>query len=252
MEKHNSGNCTGKLYIVGIGPGGPEDRTRRAEKAIAASNVVAGYKMYLELIEDLTEGKELISSGMTRELERCRAALDRAAEGNVVALVSSGDAGIYGMAGLALELAAAENPGVPIEIIPGVTSAVAAASRLGSPLMLDYATISLSDLLMPWETIRQRIEAVAQADLVVALYNPKSKKRSAHLEETVAILLAARPAATPVGIVTDAGRNGETIVITDLASVLEQEINMRSIVIVGNTTTKVIDGNMVTPRGYQI
>jgi len=208
--------------------------------------------MYLELIEDLTEGKELISSGMTRELERCRAALDRAAEGNVVALVSSGDAGIYGMAGLALELAAAENPGVPIEIIPGVTSAVAAASRLGSPLMLDYATISLSDLLMPWETIRQRIEAVAQADLVVALYNPKSKKRSAHLEETVAILLAARPAATPVGIVTDAGRNGETIVITDLASVLDQEINMRSIVIVGNTTTKVIDGNMVTPRGYQL
>lgn len=252
MEKHNSGNCTGKLYIVGIGPGGPEDRTRRAEKAIAASNVVAGYKMYLELVEDLTEGKELISSGMTRELERCRAALDRAAKGDVVALISSGDAGIYGMAGLALELAAAENPGVPIEIIPGVTSAVAAASRLGSPLMLDYATISLSDLLMPWETIRRRIEAVAQADLVVALYNPKSKKRSVHLEETVAILLEARPASTPVGIVTDAGRQGETIVITNLAAVLDQEINMRSIVIVGNTTTKVIGGNMVTPRGYRL
>jgi precorrin-3B C17-methyltransferase len=252
MEEYNSGNCAGKLYVIGIGPGGPEDRTRRAEKAIAESNVVAGYKMYLELIEDLTEGKELISSGMTREVERCRAALESAAKGNVVALVSSGDAGIYGMAGLALELAAAENPGVPIEIVPGVTSAVAAASRLGSPLMLDYATISLSDLLMPWETIRQRIKAVAEADLVVALYNPKSKKRSAHLEETISILLAARPAATPVGIVTDAGRDGETIVITDLASVLDQEINMRSIVIVGNTTTKVIDGNMVTPRGYSI
>lgn len=252
MEKHNSGNCKGKLYVVGIGPGGPEDRTRRAEKAIAASSVVAGYKMYLDLVEDLTEGKKLVSSGMTREVERCRAALESAADGNVVALVSSGDAGIYGMAGLALELNHALELHVDIEIVPGVTSAVAAASRLGSPLMLDYATISLSDLLMPWGTIRQRIEAVAKADLVVALYNPKSKKRSRHLEETVSILLEARPASTPVGIATDAGRNGETLVITNLASVLIQEINMHSIVIVGNSTTKIINGKMVTSRGYQI
>ena len=252
MEKHNSGNCAGKLYVVGIGPGGPEDRTRRAEKAIAESNVVAGYKMYLDLIEDLTEGKELISSGMTREVERCHAALESAAQGNVVALVSSGDAGIYGMAGLALELNSALNLHVAVETIPGVTSATAAAARMGSPLMLDFAVISLSDLLLSWETIRKRIEAVAQADIVLALYNPKSKKRSRHLEETVAILRNHRPGSTPAGIVTDAGRPDEKIVLTDLDNLLDAEINMRSVVIIGNSTSKVIDGKFITPRGYQI
>ncbi|MEN6331006.1 MAG: precorrin-3B C(17)-methyltransferase [Smithella sp.] len=252
MEKHNSGNCTGKLYVVGIGPGGPEDRTRRAEKAIAESNVVAGYKMYLDLIKDLTEEKELISSGMTQEVERCRAALESAAQGNVVALVSSGDAGIYGMAGLALELNHALGFHVAVETVPGVTSATAAAARIGSPLMLDFAVISLSDLLLSWETIRKRIEAVAQADLVLALYNPKSKKRSLHLEETVAILRNHRPGSTPVGIVTDAGRPSEKIVLTNLDNLLDAEINMRSVVIVGNSTSKVIDGKFITPRGYQI
>ncbi|HNS56332.1 MAG TPA: precorrin-3B C(17)-methyltransferase [Smithellaceae bacterium] len=252
MEKHNGGNCTGKLYVVGIGPGGPEDRTRRAEKAIAESNVVAGYKMYLDLIKDLTEGKKIISSGMTREVERCRAALDSAAQGNVVALVSSGDAGIYGMAGLALELNHALEFHVPIETIPGVTSATAAAARIGSPLMLDFAVISLSDLLLSWETIRKRIEAVAGADLVIALYNPKSKKRTLHLKEAVAILLNCRPGSTPVGIVTDAGRPDEKIVLTSLDKVLEAEINMTSIVIIGNSTSKIIDGKFITPRGYRI
>ncbi|MEQ8202948.1 MAG: precorrin-3B C(17)-methyltransferase [Smithellaceae bacterium] len=252
MEKHNSGNCTGKLYVVGIGPGGPEDRTRRAEKAITESNVVAGYKMYLDLIKDLTEGKEIISSGMTREVERCRAALESAAQGNVVALVSSGDAGIYGMAGLALELNHALEFRVPIETIPGVTSATAAAARIGSPLMLDFAVISLSDLLLSWETIRKRIEAVAGADLVIALYNPKSKKRTLHLKEAVAILLNCRPGSTPVGIVTDAGRPGEKIVLASLDKLLEADINMTSIIIVGNSTSKIIDGKFITPRGYRI
>jgi len=252
MEKHNSGNCAGKLYVVGIGPGGPEDRTHRAEKAIAESNVVAGYKMYLELVADLTAGKELISSGMTREVERCRAALECAAQGNVVSLVSSGDAGIYGMAGLAHELNHALGLHVAVEIVPGVTSAVAAASRLGSPLMLDYATISLSDLLMPWETIRKRIVAVAEADLVVALYNPKSKKRTRHLEETTAILLNHRPSSTPVGIVTDAGRPDEKVILTNLGDLLKAEINMKSMVIVGNSTSTIVDGKFITPRGYHI
>jgi len=252
MEKHNSGNSAGKLYVVGIGPGGPEDRTRRAEKAITESNVVAGYKMYLDLIKDLTEGKEIISSGMTREVERCRAALESAAQGNVVALVSSGDAGIYGMAGLALELNHALEFHVPIETIPGVTSATAAAARIGSPLMLDFAVISLSDLLLSWETIRKRIEAVAGADLVIALYNPKSKKRTLHLKEAVAILLNCRPGSTPVGIVTDAGRPGEKIVLASLDKLLEADINMTSIIIVGNSTSKIIDGKFITPRGYQI
>ncbi|MEQ8152058.1 MAG: precorrin-3B C(17)-methyltransferase [Smithellaceae bacterium] len=252
MEKHNSGNSAGKLYVVGIGPGGPEDRTRRAEKAITESNVVAGYKMYLDLIKDLTEGKEIISSGMTREVERCRAALESAAQGNVVALVSSGDAGIYGMAGLALELNHALEFHVPIETIPGVTSATAAAARIGSPLMLDFAVISLSDLLLSWETIRKRIEAVAGADLVIALYNPKSKKRTLHLKEAVAILLNCRPGSTPVGIVTDAGRPGEKIVLASLDKLLEADINMTSIIIVGNSTSKIIDGKFITPRGYRI
>lgn len=252
MEEHNSSNCAGKLYVIGIGPGGPDDRTRRAEKAIAASSVIAGYKMYLSLIEDLTEGKELISSGMTREVERCRAALERAAQGNVVSLVSSGDAGIYGMAGLALELNNALKLNVDIEIIPGVTSATAAAARMGSPLMLDFAVISLSDLLLSWETIRKRIEAVAVADLVVALYNPKSKKRTLHLEETVSILLNHRPGSTPVGIVTDAGRPNEKIVLTSLDKLLEAEVIMTSIVIVGNSTSKIMDGKFITPRGYQV
>lgn len=252
MEEHNSGNRTGKLYVIGIGPGGPDDRTRRAEKAIAASSVVAGYKMYLNLVEDLTDGKELISSGMTREVERCRAALERAAQGNVVSLVSSGDAGIYGMAGLALELNNALKLNVDIEVIPGVTSATAAAARMGSPLMLDFAVISLSDLLLSWETIRKRIEAVAGADLVVALYNPKSKKRTLHLQETVSILLKQRPGSTPVGIVTDAGRPNEKVVLTSLDKLLEADVNMTSIVIVGNSTSEIIDGKFITPRGYQI
>ena len=252
MERRNSSNSTGKLFVVGIGPGGAADRTRRAEDAIAQSSVIAGYKTYLDLIKDLTKGKEIISSGMTREVERCRAALLRAKEGDITALVSSGDAGIYGMAGLALELAAAEGIDVPIEVVPGVTSATAAASRIGSPLMLDFAVISLSDLLLPWETIRRRIRAVAEGDLVVALYNPRSKKRTRHLEETVAILLETRSESTPVGIVTDAGRDHEIAVITNLGSLLTEDINMRSVVIVGNSTTKVIKGKIVTPRGYHL
>ena len=164
--------------MVGVGPGGPLDRTRRAEAAIAASGCVVGYTRYMDLVADITAGKELAATGMTREVERCRFALKRAKEGKTVALVSSGDPGVYGMAGLVLELAAAEGTSIPIEIVPGVTAAQALAARLGAPLMCDYATLSLSDLLVPWETIRGRLEAVAAADLVVALYNPRSQKRT--------------------------------------------------------------------------
>lgn len=204
------------------------------------------------MIAALTAGKELIASGMTREIERCRKALARAAEGAVVALVSSGDAGIYGMAGLALEMNEAEGFGVPIEVVPGVTAAGAAAAALGAPLMLDFAAVSLSDLLIPWETIRRRLRAIAEADLVVALYNPRSKTRVRQLEEAVEILLSARPPETPAGVVTDAGRAGETVVITDLGHLLEASIGMRSLVIVGNSATKVVGGRMVTARGYEL
>ena len=228
------------------------DRTHRAEQAIGRCTVVVGYRPYLELIEDLTAGKELVSSGMRKETERCREALERAAAGATVALVSSGDPGVYGMAGLAVELADAEGFDVGIEIVPGVSAAGAAAARLGAPLMLDYACISLSDLLVPWEGICRRLEAVAAADLAVALYNPKSTKRVAQIQQAAAIFGKYRPGSTPVGICTAIGTDEERVQIADLASFLDREITMRSIVIVGNSSTRVIRGRMITPRGYRV
>ena len=252
MERGHRRPGAGKLYVIGIGPGGRADRTHRAEEAIGRSEVVGGYTGYLELIADLTTSKELIASGMTHEVERCRAALERAVEGKTVALVSSGDPGIYGMAGLVLEMAWAEKLQVQIEIIPGVTSAGAAAAALGAPLMLDYATISLSDILVPWETIRARLEAVAAADLVVALYNPKSRKRTSPLEKASAIFRKYRPDGTPVGIASEVGRDGQRVILTDLAHFLEADIGMKSVVIIGNKTSKSQDGRFITPRGYKL
>jgi precorrin-3B C17-methyltransferase len=238
--------------VVGLGPGGPQDRTRRAEEAIAASSVIIGYSRYLDLIADLTGGKEVIASGMMREVERCRTALDRASRGDTVSLVSSGDPGIYGMAGLVIELAATlENP-PPIEIVPGVSSANAAAARLGAPLMLDYAVISLSDLLVPWETICERLECVAAADLVVALYNPRSKKRRTQIEDAAAIMGKHRPCTTPVGIATAVGTDDETIIVTDLEHFLAYDINMRTVIIIGNRSSKDVLGRFITPRGYRV
>jgi precorrin-3B C17-methyltransferase len=228
------------------------DRTRRAEQAIAESAVIAGYSHYLDLIADLTKGKRLVSSGMRQETERCRKALDLAFSGETVALVSSGDPGIYGMAGLAIELAAAEAMPVSIEVIPGITASSAAASRLGAPLMLDYAVISLSDLLVPWETIRKRLAAVAAADLVTVLYNPKSKKRVKQLEEALALFADHRPGTTPVGIGTSVGTEEEQIVLTELDQVRKQEIGMRSIVIIGNRSSRKFLNWFVTPRGYKV
>lgn len=238
--------------MVGVGPGNPLDRTRRAEDAIAASDVVVGYSRYLKLIEDLTGGKELISTGMGDERDRCKAALLKASEGKIVSLVSSGDPGVYGMAGLAIEMAAAEGIAAPIEVIPGISAANAAAAKLGAPLMLDFACVSLSDLLVPWETIRRRLEAAAAADMVVALYNPRSKRRVKQLEEAIDILRRRRSGETPVGIVTDIGSADERIVLTDLDHTLEAEIDMRSIVLVGNSSSKLIGDRFVTPRGYSV
>jgi len=269
----------GKLYVVGIGPGGPLDRTRRAEAAIAESQVVVGYHRYLRLIADLTPGKELISSGMKEEVARCRAAIERARAGQTVSLVSSGDAGIYGMAGLAIELAHAEgaklddppaglepagghppsppagfNPagGYSIEIIPGVTAASAAAARLGAPLMLDFAAISLSDLLVPWDVILGRLKAMAAADLVVALYNPKSSQRVKQFQEAIAIFRQHRPAETPVGLAAAVGTEEERLTLSTLQKVLDEEVDMRTVVIIGNSMSKVVDGWFVTSRGYAL
>jgi len=242
----------GKLTVVGIGPGSALDRTRRAENAILEADVIAGYDLYLEHVQDLTKDKEKISSGMTAEVTRCRAALEAAQMGKKVALISSGDAGIYGMAGLALEMATSENFCVEIEIVPGVSAASSGASRMGAPLMLDWACMSLSDLLVDWEKIQKRLVALAEADMVVALYNPRSKRRIKQLEETVEIFLETRPGSTPVGIATAIGASDEKIVLSTLEKLTKEDVGMRSIVIIGNSTSKIEAGWFITPRGYDL
>lgn len=214
--------------------------------------MIVGYSSYTELIDDLTGGKEVISSSMLQEIKRCEKALRIAAAGKVVSLVSSGDPGVYGMAGLAIEQAAELCLDVPIEIIAGISAANCAASRLGAPLMLDYVTISLSDLLVPWEQIARRLQAAAQADLVVALYNPRSHRRVRQLEQAAHIFLECRSPATPVGIATALGMENESIVLSHLGDFLQEEIGMRSVVLIGNSTTRIVIGRMVTPRGYKL
>jgi len=214
--------------------------------------VIVGYTKYIELIEDLAQGKELISTGMTREVDRVRAAIKRATEGLIVALISSGDAGIYGMAGLAIELAESMGVDLPIEAIPGVSAASSAGAKLGAPLALDFATISLSDLLVPWDTIKIRLNAVAEADMVVALYNPKSKKRISQLDEAAEIFLKYRHGSTPVGVCDSISLDGERIVVTTLDKFLDEDIAMRTTVIIGNSSSKIINGRIVNPRGYSV
>ena len=250
-----------KLYVVGIGPGGLQHMTFEAKAALEKAAVIVGYKTYLDFITPLLEGKEVVSSGMMKEVERCEAALHLASQGQDVALVSSGDAGIYGMAGLVLELVAAETDqgsplpllrhSVEVVVIPGVSAVQAAASVLGAPLMHDFAVISLSDLMTSWQAIRGRLAAAATSDFVIALYNPKSKGRVTQIEEARDILLACRAASTPVGIVRNACREGEEKVVTTLGEMLAHDIDMFSIVIIGNSATFVDqEGRMVTPRGY--
>lgn len=243
----------GKITVIGIGPGNLMDMTPRARQAIEAADVIAGYNTYIKLIESLLGDRKVIGTAMMQEIDRCRMAVSEAAEGRDTVVVSSGDAGVYGMAGLVLELVLQ----LPAEkrpefggIIAGVSAVNAAASVLGAPLMHDFAVISLSDLLTPWETIEKRIEMAAQGDFVTALYNPKSKKRVENIEQVRKIMLKYRKADTPVGIVTAASRDGEGKIISTLADFTKQEINMFSLVIIGNSMTYVKDGYMITPRGY--
>lgn len=238
--------------MVGIGPGGKEGRTRQAENAIKQSDVIYAYTRYIELTSDLLDGKEVIPSGMKQEVSRCLAALEKADQGNTVAILSSGDPGVYGMAGLTLQLAKEKNFNSPIEIVAGVSAANAAAAALGAPLMCDYACISLSDLLVPWQQIKNRLEKVAAADLVVALYNPRSKKRVKQLVEAAEIFKRSRPPQTPVAVATSVGTDDQTTVISDLDSFLDLDITMRSIVIIGNSTSEVYDDIFITKRGYKI
>ena len=244
----------GKIFVVGIGPGSLDEITPRARRAIESSQVVAGYNTYIKLIEKIIGGKKIIGRAMMQEVERAQLAINEALTGHSVAVVSSGDAGVYGMAGLVLEmiLDLPENNRPQLEIIAGVSAVNAAAAILGAPLMHDFAIISLSDLLTPWELIKRRVYSAAQGDFVIALYNPKSKRRVNQLFEVQKILLEFRDKNTPVGIVTNAGRIGETKILSTLENFTAEDVNMFSLVIIGNSQTFIKAGYMLTPRGYKI
>ena len=241
--------------MVGIGPGDLEHLSFKAHRTIREAEVIVGYNTYITLIQELISPAQIVfSTGMMQEVDRCETAVQQAAKGKRVVVISSGDAGIYGMAGIVFELI--EKLGVydkvTYEVIPGISAVNAAAATLGAPLMHDFAVISLSDLLTPWQKIRERVEHAAQADFVIALYNPKSQKRVQQIEEVRDILLKYKPTATPVGIVRNAARADESMIITNLADFTQQSIDMFSLVLIGNSQTYVLHGRMVTPRGYKL
>ncbi|MDR1105675.1 MAG: precorrin-3B C(17)-methyltransferase [Treponema sp.] len=238
-----------RLFVVGTGPGDPKFLTEEARKAIAQSEFVAGFPLYLDLIRDLLEGKETFTAPMGKELERCRAALEAAQAGKTAALVCSGDAGIYGLAGLALELAP-EYGGVEVELIPGLTAALSCAALLGSPLTNDFAVVSLSDLLTPWDLIEKRLSGAAAAGFVLCLYNPGSRGRKGHLERACGIVLRHRDARSVCGVVRNAGREGQSLLVTTLGELRSITADMFTTIFIGNEATKNIGGKMVTSRGY--
>lgn len=243
---------TGIIRVVGIGPGSEELMSPKARKALEDSAVIVGYSAYIELVEHLLEGKTVVSSGMKREVDRCEQVLKFAVEGQDTALISSGDAGIYGMAGIMLELVQREGRDIQVEIVPGITASQAAAAVLGAPLMHDFVTISLSDLMTEWSVIEKRLHAAGAGDFVVCLYNPKSKGRPDHILRAQEILLQYKRPETPVGIVRNAAREGETATISRLDQFTDCEIDMFSTVIIGNQTTYTYNNRMITPRGYSI
>ncbi|HUJ67178.1 MAG TPA: precorrin-3B C(17)-methyltransferase [Acidimicrobiales bacterium] len=241
----------GHLAVVGLGPGGPGSRTLEAVAAVRHAQVVTGYERYVDLASDLiTPGQVVLRYPIGSEEERCRDALDRAAGGSSVALVCSGDPGVYAMASLVCELApAAGDP--PLTIVPGVTAALSAAGVLGAPLGHDHASISLSDLLTPWDVISGRIRAVAQADFVVSFYNPRSSRRAKQLGEALDLLRPHRPPATPAAVLTDIGRPRQRVTRGTIATLEPDEVDMLSLVVIGSSRTRWVGSRMVTPRGYR-
>ena len=239
------------LYVVGLGPGGSRWMTWEARAALEQAEVLCGYTVYLDLIRGEFPDKEYFSTPMTQEIERCRAALERARSGRTTALVCSGDAGVYGMAGPVLELAP-QFPEVEIQVVPGVTAALAGAAVLGAPLMHDFAVLSLSDLLTPWEVIRRRLELAAQGDFVLCLYNPSSRRRRDHLRMACDIVLAHRGPETVCGWVRNAGRAQEEHQVLTLGELREAQVDMFTTVFIGSAATRRIGGRMVTPRGYEL
>lgn len=245
----------GKLFLVGFGPGSHDHLTFRAKRAIEEAEVVIGYITYIRLVKDLIKGKQVFYTGMTEELDRARKAVDMAYQGRKVALISSGDVGIYGMAGPALEVLKERGwrrgGGVDVEVVPGVTALSACASVLGAPIVHDFCAISLSNLLTPWEVIVRRIEAAGKADFVIAIYNPKSGRRTQQIVETQKVLLKYRRPDTPVGIIKSCMREGQRVVLTTLDDMLNHEIGMLTTILIGSSTTFIYEDLMITPRGYQ-
>ena len=235
-----------RIDVVGFGPGGYEYMTIQAIAAMKAADIIVGYTTYIDLLRGIFPDKNFLDTPMTREVERCRIALEEAMKGQQVALVSSGDSGIYGMAGIMLQVVQASGADIPVRIIP----ASAGASMLGAPLMNDFAVISLSDLMVPLEQIMLRVKCAAEGDFVICLYNPKSRKRKDYLEKAADIVMSFRDSETPVGIVRRAGRENSTYELTTLRELKNAEVDMFTIVIIGNSMTYVRDGRMITPRGY--
>ncbi len=240
-----------KLYVVGIGPGNYEEMTLRAIRTLEECQVIVGYTVYVDLIKSHFPDKEFITTSMRQEIERCRIAFSQADLGKKTAMICSGDSGIYGMSGLILEIGA-EYPKVSVELVSGVTAALSGAALLGAPIMHDFAVISLSDLMTPWEQIEKRLEAAAKADFSICLYNPSSKKRADYLRRACDILLKYKNKDTPCGIAINIGRREEDSSLYTLEMLRDIQVDMFTTVFVGNSATKIINGKMVTPRGYKI
>lgn len=239
-----------KLYVVGIGPGAYEKMTIEAAEALKKSDVIIGYTVYVDLVKDHFPGKEFLTTPMKKEVDRCVLAFEEASKGKTAAMICSGDAGVYGMSGLMYEVGV-NYPEVELEIIPGVTAATGGAAVLGAPLIHDFCLISLSDLLTPWEKIEARLLAAAQADFVVCLYNPSSKKRHDYLEKACDLMMQYKAPETVCGIVGNIGRDGEAMKVMTLEELKTTKVDMFTTVFVGNSQTKNINGKMVTPRGYK-
>lgn len=238
------------VYVVGLGPGDAQLLTAQARAALQSAEVLCGYTVYVELVRPLFPEKEVYATGMTREIDRCRWALETAQRGKTVALVCSGDAGVYGMASPLLELAA-QYPGVQVEIVPGLTAALSGAAVLGAPLAHDFCVISLSDRLTPWAVIEKRLACAAAGDFCVALYNPSSKGRADYLQKAVQILRAnGKAPETVCGLVRNIGREGQTARLLTLAELENTAVDMFTTVFIGNDATRNLGEKMVTPRGY--
>lgn len=240
-----------KIYVVGIGPGEYEQMTVKAAKALESCDVIVGYTVYVDLVKEHFSEKEFLTTPMTKEVERCELAFAEALKGRTVAVICSGDAGVYGMSGLMLEIGE-RYPKISVAVIPGVTAAIGGGAVLGAPLIHDFAVISLSDLLTPWEKIEKRLCLAAQADFVICLYNPSSKKRHDYLKMACECIQRHQRPNTVCGVVKNIGRKGEAAQIYPLEELREVKVDMFTTVFIGNSQTKVVGGHMVTPRGYRI